>query len=343
MTIIEKIDSVANGNYNVDLMTDILKDTSEENDKYLFEKSAEICAKTYQDGVFIRGIIEMSNICVKDCDYCGIRKSNTESERYRMEPDEIVALAHGAYNMGYRTLVLQCGEEPYYDDKLADILRRIKEDLDMAITLSVGEKPEALYKEWKEAGADRFLLRIETTNEELFASLHPDGDLQNRIKCLYTLKKLGYEAGTGIMIGLPNQTEESIAKDILFFRELDADMIGMGPFIAHHQTPLKGNPSTTFDYVLKVVALTRLVNPTANIPATTSMGTLKPGGREEALAIGANVIMPNYTPQSFRKHYQLYDNKICVNEGSEDCRGCIDVQAKKAGKKILIDKGFRKK
>jgi len=342
MTITKKIDEIINGNDSIKFITDILNDKSSDNE-YLFNKSAKICEKTYGRDVYIRGIIEMSNICARDCNYCGIRKSNLKNKRYRMLPNEIIELATGAYKIGYRTLVLQCGEEPYYDDKLPEIIKGIKSKFDMAITLSVGEKTREQYKKWKDAGADRFLLRIETTDEKLYSELHPDGNLQNRINCLYTLKDLGYEVGTGIMIGLPNQSNESIAKDILFFKELNADMIGMGPFIAHHETPLKDYPSINFDFVLKVLALTRIINPTANIPATTSMGTLEIGGREQALKIGANVIMPNYTPQSFRKHYQLYDNKICVNEGSDDYRGCIDTQAKKAEKKIVITKGFRKK
>ncbi len=343
MTIFDKIDAVYNGNETAQIITDILKDNSKEATDYLYKKSDEVCKKSYGNSVFIRGIIEMSNICARNCNYCGIRAKNSEPQRYRLSADEIIELAEGAYNMGYRTLVLQCGEEPYYDDKLAEIITQIKSKFDMAITLSVGEKSKELYKEWKIAGADRFLLRIETTDKDLYNSLHPDGSFENRIECLYNLKELGYEVGTGIMIGLPNQTIESIAKDIMFFKDIDADMIGMGPFIAHHQTPLKDCKPTNFNFVLKVLAVTRLVNKTANIPATTSMGTLKKGGREEALLVGANVIMPNYTPQSYRKFYQLYDNKICINEDANESMKNIKIQLKKIGKDLIITKGFRVK
>lgn len=337
------IQNIQNEKYIIDEITYLLATKNQSEADLLYTAAHQQCLNVYGENVFIRGIIELSNNCSKNCNYCGIRRGNSKVERYRISPQDAVELAVSAEKVGYKTMVIQSGEDAYYDDKLVDIIREIKKNTDIAITLSVGEKPYDLYKEWKKAGADRFLLRIETTNQELFKTLHPDDDLDHRTECLYNLKKLDYEVGTGIMIGLPGQTLEMIAKDIIFFKELNADMIGVGPFIPHEDTPFKDHKSSDFELTLRVVALTRLVTKSANIPATTAMGTLDKTGRQKALKVGANVIMPNFTPQSYRKNYQLYDNKICINEGADQCRGCIESMAVDAGKKIVIDKGFRKK
>lgn len=337
------IENIKNENYLIDEIVYLLETSNQAEINYLYNEANKQCLEVYGENVFIRSILELSNNCSKNCNYCGIRKGNSNIERYRIEPDDAIKLAKEAYEVGYKTLVIQSGEDAYYDNKLEYILKEIKKAADIAITLSVGEKDFELYEKWKQAGADRFLLRIETTNEHLFNQIHPDDNLEYRKKCLYNLKKLDYEVGTGIMIGLPGQTYEMIAKDILFFKELDADMIGVGPFIPHKDTPLKNVEPKDFEITLKVVAITRLVTKNANIPATTAMGTIDKEGRQKALKVGANVIMPNFTPQSYRPFYKLYDNKICINEGSNECRACIDGIAGAAGKKIIIDKGFRNK
>jgi biotin synthase len=337
------LENIQQGYINKNELVYLLSLEEEAEKKILFSKAEDVCNTIYGKKVYIRGIIELSNYCKKNCNYCGIRRDNSAQIRYRIEPDEALHLAVDAYKAGYRTVVIQSGEDRCSAEKLTKLIAAIKKKVDIVITLSVGEYPESVYQQWKHAGADRYLLRIETTDPELFSSLHPDDDLTSRTQCLFALKRLGYEVGTGIMIGLPGQTLNSIAADIIFFRELDADMIGVGPFIPHEDTPLALCTSQEFDLTLKVVAITRLLNPDANIPETSAMVTLDPEGREKALQVGANVIMPNFTPQDYRSYYKLYNNKICINEGSNKCRHCVDSIAHKAGKQIIIDKGFRKK
>ena len=244
--------------------------------------------------------------------------------------------------MGYRTIVLQSGEDDYYDtDKMVEIIREIKK-FDVALTLSIGEKTYDEFKAFKGAGADRYLLRIETTDKELYKNMHPNASFENRVRCLYDFKSLGFETGTGCLVGLPNQTIESLADDILFFKELDADMIGIGPFIPHEQTPLAKAENGDFWLALKFMALTRINMPNINIPATTAMETLNPNGRIIALQSGANVVMPNVTSIEYRKKYEIYPGKICVNENPEQCRGCIEAKIKSIGRTISTEKGNRK-
>ena len=243
--------------------------------------------------------------------------------------------------MGYKTVVLQSGEDEYYDsDKICEIIEGIKR-LDVALTLSIGERTFDEYKAFKKAGADRYLLRIETTDKNLYENMHPNASYENRIRCLFDLKSLGYETGTGCLVGLPNQTVESLAEDILFFKELDADMVGIGPFIPHEETPLANCQKGDFWLALKVMALTRLELPNINIPATTAMETLNSNGRIIALQSGANVVMPNVTSKEYRKKYEIYPGKICVNENPEQCRGCIEAKICSIGRTISNDKGFR--
>lgn len=295
-----------------------------EHDTALFKKADEIRHQFVGDKVHLRGLIEFSNICKQSCKYCGLRSPNKEVERYRILKDELLLLAKNAVKLNYKTIVLQSGEDEFYStDKMCEIIREIKK-LGVALALSIGEKTFEEYKAYKDAGADRYLLRIETTDEKLYQQMHPNMSLENRKLCLENLKTLGYEVGTGCLVGLPNQTNESLAEDILFFKEIKADMVGIGPFIPHPQTPLKDTLSGNFNLALKVMALTRLELPKANIPATTAMETLHPNGRTIALQSGANVVMPNVTATEYRPKYEIYPNKICLGDEPAHCRRCIE-------------------
>ncbi len=295
------------------------------------------------DGVHLRGLIEFSNICRRNCMYCGLRRDNGKLERYRLEPGEILALAKKAKGYGYRTVVLQSGEDGYFDvARLVVILREIKE-LDLAITLSIGERTYEEYKALHEAGADRFLLRIETTDAELYEKLDPGMSHGNRLRCLKDLKDLGYEVGTGTLVGLPGQTLESLAEDILFYQSMDADMLGIGPLIPNGDTPLGGAPAGDFHLTRRMVALLRLLLPEANLPATTAVETRMPGGREIMLASGANVVMPNVTEGEYRRKYALYPGKACVADSPSDCRNCMEARIRAMGRYVAEDKGFRRR
>ena len=320
---------------------DILSDSSK-ND-WLFREADKIRRENVGDEIHLRALIEFSNICKRQCLYCGLRSPNKEVERYRLSKDEILLSAKKAVNLGYRTIVLQSGEDDnYYSDKLCDIIRSIKE-FDVAVTLSLGEKSFDEYKAYREAGADRYLIRIETTDKKLYESMHPNASFENRIHCLEDLKTLGYEVGTGCLVGLPNQTIESLANDILFFKEIDADMIGIGPFIPHNQTPLKDEKQGDFWLALKVMALTRINLPTINIPATTAMETIIPNGRLIALQSGANVVMPNVSAIDCRKKYEIYPNKAGVNDNEFEVRKLLEEKFTTIGRTISKEKGFRKK
>ena len=315
-------------------IVEILKDNSV-ND-YLFKSADEVRKKFKGDEVYLRALIEFSNICRCNCCYCGIRRDNKNIERYRLEKDEIIKLADFAVQSGYKTIVLQSGEDLFFGaDYFAEIIKEIKKS-DVAITLSIGERTFEEYKILKDAGADRFLLRIETTDEDLYKKMHPDMDFANRKRCLYDLKKLGFETGTGSLIGLPGQTLESLANDILFYKELDADMIGIGPLIVHPETPLKNEKNGDLILAIKVLALTRLLLPDINIPATTAMETLHPQGRIIALQSGANVIMPNVTFEKYKKNYEIYPNKVSVDYSK------LQTDLETIGRKISERKGYRK-
>ena len=320
---------------------DILSDNTK-ND-WLFNEANQIRHNSVGDDVHLRGLIEFSNICKRQCKYCGLRSENRNIERYRILKDEILLYTQKAVKMGYKTIVLQSGEDDFYDsEKMIEIIKSIKE-FDVALTLSIGEKTFEEYKEYKKAGADRYLLRIETTDKELYKEMHPNASYENRVRCLEYLKELNYEVGTGCLVGLPNQTIESLADDILFFKEINADMIGIGPFIPHNETPLKNAHHGDFWLALKVMALTRINMPDINIPATTAMETLNPNGRIIALNSGANVVMPNVTSTVYRAKYEIYPGKICINENPEQCRGCIEGKIRSIGRNIAPDKGFRHK
>ena len=295
------------------------------------------------DEVHLRGLIEFSNICKQNCMYCGIRCENKNVDRYRLSPEEVVDFAQKAKAVGYKTVVMQSGEDMGFTvDKMTDILKRVKA-LDLAITLSIGEKSYEEYKAYKEAGADRYLLRIETTDKDLYQKMHPKMSFENRLRCLRDLKELGYEVGTGCLIGLPGQTLESLADDLLFFKNFDADMIGIGPFIPNQDTPLKDAEGGKFAIALRFVALLRLLMPDINIPATTAMETLEPNARVIALQAGANVVMPNVTEGDYRRKYLLYPGKICINDTPDKCRSCIGGKIMGIGRRVSTAYGYRNK
>ena len=306
-------------------------------DDRLFQTADKTREDFVGNEVHLRALIEFSNPCARNCAYCGLRKDNEKIERYSLKPETIVQFAKDAVNIGYRTVVLQSGEGIYPNDKLVEIVREIKK-IGVDITLSVGEKTYEEYARLKEAGADRYLLRIETTDEKLYKKLHPDMDFKNRVRCLQDIKKLGFEAGTGTLVGLPGQSVESLANDLLFFKELDADMIGIGPFIPNPDTPLGEARGENFELALKMMALTRLLLPDINIPATTAMETLHPQGRIIALQSGANVLMPNVTQNEYRQKYQIYPNKTSLND-----RNVIIKKIDEIGRRVSDEPGKSKR
>ena len=309
----------------------------------IFTLADKIRQEQVGNEVHLRGLIEFSNICKRQCKYCGLRCENKGISRYRMTPDEIILCARNAAKAGYKTVVLQSGEDEYYSrDILCKIISEIKK-LNIAVTLSVGEKSFEDYQAYRESGADRYLLRIETTDRNLYQRMHPGADINNRIRCLEKLRELGYEVGTGCLVGLPGQTLESLADDILFFKEINADMIGIGPLIPHPDTPLKNCNAGSLKIALKVIAITRIMLGNINIPATTAMETLDPDGRMLALKSGANVIMPNVTPVIYKDKYEIYPNKISFSENARQSRQFVEEILKKAGRSIANDYGFRKR
>lgn len=318
---------------------EILKDDS--NNDWLFSLADKTREEYVGDEVHLRGLIEFSNICKRQCKYCGLRCEDKFIDRYRISKENIISYAEHAVNMGYKTIVLQSGEDEYYNtDLMCEIIAEIKK-LGVALTLSIGEKTYEEYKAFKEAGADRYLIRIETTDKTLYNQMHPNMDFDNRVRCLENLGRLGYEVGTGCLVGLPNQTIESLADDILFFKEINADMVGIGPFIPHPHTPLKDSATGSFTLALKVMALTRILLKDINIPATTAMETLNPNGRIIALQSGANVVMPNVTTTEYRAKYEIYPNKICINENPDKCKGCISAKIQSIGRTVSTSFGFR--
>lgn len=325
-------------------LIELLKDDSCAEE--LFAAADEVRRRYVGDGIHLRALIEFSNICRNNCCYCGLRRDNKNIERYRIDEDTIFRLAeHAARNMGLKTIVLQSGEDMFFTAQaLCQIIRRIK-TLDVALTLSIGEKSLAEYQAYREAGADRFLLRIETTDKDLYLRHDPGMSWEQRVQCLRDLKTAGLEVGTGCLVGLPGQSVESYADDILFFKEIGADMIGIGPFIPHPDTPLKDAAGGTLDMALKVMALTRLLLPDINIPATTAMETLAPNGQRKALQSGANVIMPNVTLTSYRKHYELYPGKSATgytpDESLQKVKDLIASMGREIGRDYGTSKHFK--
>lgn len=306
----------------------------------IYYKKADAIRRKYCGNlVHLRALIEFSNFCKKQCLYCGINAKNKNVKRYRLSEQDIVKSAKYAQKIGIKTIVLQSGEDDYFDvKKMCSIIEKIKE-LNLVITLSIGEKTKDEYRAYKDSGADRYLLRIETTDENLYKKLHPNSDFKNRLKCLYNLKELGFELGSGIMVGLPQQSIESIADDILFFKKIDVDMVGLGPFISNSETELKNFPNGSYELALRSIAATRLLMPDINVPATTAMETLLKEGRKIALQSGANVVMPNITPQNIRGNYSLYPNKQSVNALDDDSLNLLREEIASIGDSISDDFG----
>ncbi|MHA6529110.1 [FeFe] hydrogenase H-cluster radical SAM maturase HydE [Paenibacillus sp. BAC0078] len=295
--------------------------------------------QAYGTSVYLRGLIEFSNICKQNCLYCGLRSGNKSLSRYRLLPEEILECCREGYMLGYRTFVLQSGEDDWYTaEKLVLLITSIKQLFpDAAVTLSIGERDDETYIRLFEAGADRYLLRHETASPELYRALHPTMGYENRRERLGALQRIGYQVGAGFMVGLPGQTFADLAEDLLYLQQLQPDMIGIGPFLPHNATPLKDEPPGTVENTLDMIALARLMVPQALIPATTAMGTAHPKGRELALQAGANVVMPNLSPLSVRPKYMLYNNKICMGDESAQCRVCLEQRIESAG--FYVDMG----
>lgn len=312
--------------------------SDEQNQDYLFKKADEVRKQYVGDEVHLRGLIEFSNICRNNCMYCGLRRDNLRLARYRMSREELINTARKAAEMGFKTIVMQSGEDMWFSrDIMCRIVEAIKK-FDVAITLSCGERPYEDYKAWFDAGADRYLMRIETTDKDLYHRLDPDMSWQRRHDCLTALKEIGYELGSGIMVGLPEQSIKSIAEDLLYLKKIGVDMAGIGPFIVHPQTPLKGAKGGTLDLARRAMAIMRLLLPDINIPATTAMESLHPMGRIWALQSGANVVMPNVTEGEYRKLYELYPGKICVDDTPLHCKTCIGAKIMSIGR--TIGKGY---
>lgn len=298
--------------------------------------------KYYGDKVFTRGLIEFTNYCKNDCYYCGIRRGNRNAQRYRLTKEEILECCREGYSLGFRTFVLQGGEDPYYtDERMTEIIRSIKEEYpDCALTLSIGEKPYESYRKFREAGADRYLLRHETADEAHYGMLHPESmRLETRKKCLYDLKSLGYQVGAGFMVGSPGQTPETLAEDMLFLKELQPHMVGIGPFLPHHETKFSEEKAGSVDQTLFLLSVIRILLPKVLLPATTALGTADPRGREKGMEAGANVVMPNLSPISHRKQYELYDNKICTGDEAAECRMCLSRRMQSVGYRLVEERG----
>lgn len=310
----------------------LMKERSGETDQLLYEKARFRQNQVFGKNIYLRGLIEFSSYCRNDCYYCGLRRSNAKAERYHLTKEEILACAEQGRELGFRTIVLQSGEDlSYSDEDICEIVRSVKRRIpDAAVTLSVGEKTREQYRKYYEAGADRYLLRHETADPEHYAKLHPsDMTFENRKRCLYDLKEIGFQTGAGMMLESPYQTPESIAEDLRFLYELKPHMIGIGPFIAHHDTPFANMPSGSADLTIFMIAVLRLMLPEALIPATTALGTIDPMGREKGILAGANVVMPNLSPRSVRGKYLLYDGKISTGDEAAESRDklCRKVEA----------------
>jgi biotin synthase len=329
---------------NMDLPDSELKILLESNEREpeLFDKADSIRREHYGTDVYIRGLIEFTNHCKNNCYYCGIRRDNQNVERYRLGKDEILSCCKQGYELGFRTFVLQGGEDiAFADELICEIVSEIKGLYpDCAVTLSLGEKPYNSYKAYFDAGAGRYLLRHETANAEHYRALHPDDmSLENRKKCLWNLKEIGYQTGAGFMVGSPYQTTEFIIEDLRFLQKLQPDMIGTGPYISHKNTPFHDFKNGNLHLCLRLTAILRLMFPYALIPATTALGTIDKTGRELGLMAGANVVMPNLSPVKVRKQYELYDNKICTGEEAAECRMCLANRVAFAGYNVVTHIG----
>ena len=304
----------------------------------LYRQARETAREYYGNQIYIRGLIEFTSYCKNNCYYCGIRCGNKNAQRYRLTTDQIMECCETGWNLGFRTFVLQGGEDPCYtDEKICQIVRQIKEKYpDCAVTLSIGEKSRESY----EAGADRYLLRHETANEKHYRKLHPEEmSLSYRKNCLKILKEIGYQTGCGFMVGSPGQTIDTLYEDLMFIKELKPQMVGIGPFIPHQDTPFRAEPAGTLEMTLRLLAVIRLIQPGVLLPATTALGTIHPKGREKGVLAGANVVMPNLSPVDVRDKYKLYDNKICTGDEAAECKACMSARMKSIGYEVVTDRG----
>lgn len=319
---------------------------SDEAAELLAKRALELKKEIYGDAVFVRGLIEISNYCKNDCLYCGIRRSNKNADRYRLSEEQIIECCDEGYKLGFRTFVLQGGEDAYYTDEvLIGIIKTIKGKYpDCAVTLSLGERSYESYKRLFDAGADRYLLRHETADKEHYEKLHPSElSFDNRMRCLKDLRKIGYQVGCGFMVGSPYQTPKTLAKDLKFIEEFKPDMCGIGPFVPHHDTPFAHEKQGSAKLTCYLLSIIRIIYPPVLLPSTTALGTIDPYGREKGILAGANVLMPNLSPVSVRKKYELYDNKICTGEESAQCKNCLEQRMLSIGCKLAVDRGDIKK
>ncbi len=316
--------------------------TRDSDDSDLFAAADAVRRERYGTDVFLRGLIEFTNVCQNDCYYCGIRRSNPHADRYRLTQEQILQCCANGYEMGFRTFVLQGGEDPRNTDAwVCSVVDKIKTAYpDCAVTLSIGEQSRASYQAYFDAGADRYLLRHETASDAHYRKLHPkEMSLEHRKRCLFDLKDIGYQVGAGFMVGSPWQTPKELVADLRFLQQLQPDMIGIGPFIPHHETPFADKSAGTLALTLRMLSILRLLFPYVLLPATTALGTISPIGRELGLKAGANVMMPNLTPTDARKQYDLYDNKICMDEEAAKCRLCQEGRVRSVGYQIVSDRG----
>lgn len=314
----------------------------EETADYLMAQAAETARSYYGNHIYIRGLIEFTNYCRNDCYYCGIRKSNGRAQRYRLDEAQILSCCAKGYELGFRTFVLQGGEDPFFtDSKICDLVSKIKTRYpDCAVTLSIGEKTRESYQAYFDAGADRYLLRHETADEAHYRLLHPETlSCANRKRCLYELKEIGYQTGCGFMVGSPGQTVGTLYEDLQFIRELHPEMVGIGPFIPQKDTPFGDQSAGTLEMTLRLLAIIRLMNPEVLLPATTALGTIHPRGRELGIRAGANVVMPNLSPVDVREKYKLYDNKICTGDEAAECRFCMERRMESIGYQVVVSRG----
>ena len=320
----------------------LLEDNRSESQAFLAERATAVKKEIYGTDVYIRGLIEFTNYCKNDCYYCGIRRGNAKADRYRLTKEQILDCCEVGYDLGFRTFVLQGGEDGWFtDEKIVDIIKAIKAGYpDCALTLSIGEKSYESYKAFYEAGADRYLLRHETADECHYGKLHPkELSLVNRKQCLYNLKEIGYQVGCGFMVGSPFQTTENIISDLKFIKELNPNMVGIGPFIPHIDTPFKSYSQGSLELTLKLLSIIRLMLPHVLLPATTALGSINALGREKGILAGANVVMPNLSPRDVRKKYLLYDNKICTGDEAAECIVCMKNRMKSIGHEVVISRG----
>jgi len=320
----------------------LLNDATVEDINFLYEQAREAADEVYGKQVFKRGLIEFTNYCKNDCYYCGIRRSNVCAQRYRLEKETILSCCKKGYDLGYRTFVLQGGEDGYFtDERVCEIVREIHEKYpDCAITLSIGEKSKESYQKYFDAGANRYLLRHETANHEHYSKLHPENlSLANRKQCLWDLKEIGYQVGCGFMVGSPYQTIKTLYEDLKFIKELEPHMVGIGPFIPQKETPFADRQAGTLEMTLRLLAIIRLIHPHVLLPATTALGTIHERGRELGILAGANVVMPNLSPSDVREKYKLYDNKACTGDEAAEGDANLNLRMKQIGYDLVCDRG----